>query len=219
MGSNVEPGTHLGKFEESAAVGGQANALGQVAPRSNGSPASSGSATSKPATAALRDVIPVIPLEEQRPVLAVAITEFFRASALLDQFRLQLWDAEGLTVTQLRLLTWVADNEGLSNADLADKLYVTRPSVSALLDRLERGGFIRREVSRNDRRGICIWLEERGRNAVSAMRQEAHEYAAGLMEALSDSELAELAGSLAKLVQAGRERRARDLEAERVPNP
>ena len=50
-------------------------------------------------------------------------------------------------VTQLRLLTWVAEEEGLSNADLADRLYVTRPSVSALLDRLERGGFIRREIT------------------------------------------------------------------------
>jgi DNA-binding MarR family transcriptional regulator len=132
----------------------------------------------------------------------------------MDPWRLRLWDAEGLTVTQLRLLSWVAEDEGLSNAELADRLYVTRPSVSALLDRLERGGFIRREISPNDRRGISIWLEERGRNAVSAMRQEGFAYTMHLMEPLSDAELCTLADALAKMVAAGQERRHHDLETE-----
>ena len=102
---------------------------------------------------------------ERSPELEAAITTFFQASALLDQIRLRIWDRENLTVTQLRLLGHLRDREGLSNAELADRLYVTRPSVSALLERLERGGFIRREVSPNDRRGIAIWLEQRGREA------------------------------------------------------
>ncbi|MFN0148254.1 MAG: MarR family winged helix-turn-helix transcriptional regulator [Dehalococcoidia bacterium] len=150
-----------------------------------------------------------------RPALDAAVLGLYGASALLDAMRLRIWDAEGLTVTQLRLLNWVAEEEGLSNADLADRLYVTRPSVSALLDRLERGGFLRREVSPNDRRGIRIWLEERGRRAVSSLRKETMDYAAGLMESLDDAELARIAKALEKLIEAGRERRASDLQAER----
>lgn len=125
--------------------------------------------------------------------------------------RLRIWDLEGLTVTQLRLLSYLAEQEGLSNAALADRLYVTRPSVSALLERLERGGFLRREIAPNDRRSIRIWLEERGRNAVSHLAEEARRYTAGLMESLSDDELRELTGSLRRFVEAGRARRARDL--------
>ena len=154
-----------------------------------------------------------------RPALEAAVLGLYSASALLDAMRLRIWDAEGLTVTQLRLLNWVAEDEGLSNADLADRLYVTRPSVSALLDRLERGGFLRREVSPSDRRGIRIWLEERGRRAVSSLRQETLDYAAGLMEALPDADLEPIAAALEKLVQAGRARRARDLEAELEDSP
>ena len=165
--------------------------------------------------AALPDLV-VTPEEEARPALAAAVNSFFKASALMDPFRLRMWDAEGLTVTQLRLLNWLAEDEGLSNADLAERLYVTRPSVSALLDRLERGGFIRREISPSDRRGICIWLEERGRNAVSAMRQEGHSYTARLLESLSDAELATLAEGLTRMVDAGRDRRMRDLQAEKA---
>ncbi len=70
-----------------------------------------------------------------------AATALFGASALLDQVRLMIWDRENLTVTQLRLLGHLLQQEGLSNAELAERLYVTRPSVSALLERLERGGF------------------------------------------------------------------------------
>jgi len=156
-----------------------------------------------------------MPEEDPRPLLERAIAELFNASALLDPLRLRVWDLEGLTVTQLRLLGHVADEEGLSNADLADRLYVTRPSVSALLDRLERGGFLRREVSPTDRRGIRIWLEPRGRDAVSHVRLEVREYSQGLMEELSDEELDVLQRGLARFVEAGRARRARDLQHER----
>jgi DNA-binding MarR family transcriptional regulator len=136
-----------------------------------------------------------------------ALGAFFAASALLDPIRLLIWDREGLTVTQLRLLSHLFDHEGLSNAELADRLYVTRPSVSALLERLERGGFIRREVSPHDRRGICIWLEEPGRVAVSSLRAEVREYAEQLMAGMSNSEREAMASALQPFVASGRKHR------------
>jgi len=149
-----------------------------------------------------------------RPAVVPAVDAFFNASALLDPMRLRIWDEEGLTVTQLRLLRFLAEDEGIGNAELADRLLVTRPSVSALLERLERGGFIRREVAPNDRRGISIFLEERGRNAVSNLGGGSREYVARLMEFLSDAQADELARSLASFVESGRRRRRMDLEAE-----
>ncbi len=149
-----------------------------------------------------------------RAKVEAATQAFFEASALLDPIRLQIWDREGLTVTQLRLLGHLSESEGMGNAELADRLYVTRPSVSALLERLERGHFIRREVSTSDRRGIHIYLEERGRNVVASVRAELREYAAGLMEGMADGELDLLMQSLGRLVASGRARRARDLLAQ-----
>lgn len=143
-----------------------------------------------------------------------AATALFAASALLDQVRLMVWDRENLTVTQLRLLGHLLQQEGLSNAELAERLYVTRPSVSALLERLERGGFIRREVSSSDRRGINIWLEPRGRAAVESLRQELREYTVGLMDDMSDGEVDAFIAAVDRFVAAGRARRARDLALE-----
>lgn len=151
---------------------------------------------------------------KRSPELEQAITSLFQASALLDPIRLRIWDRENLTVTQLRLLGHLYDQGGLSNAELADRLYVTRPSVSALLERLERGGFIRREVSPHDRRGIQIWLEPKGVEVQESLREEIREYVAGLFESLSVAETMQFAASVEKFVLSGRKRRARDLEGE-----
>lgn len=148
-----------------------------------------------------------------------AVTAFFRASGLLDEARLQLWDKAGLTVTQLRLLYYLNECEGVGNAELADRLMVTRPSVSALLERLERGGFIRREISPDDRRGICIWLEPRGRQAVAQMTVEMRAYGISLMESMTEQEIRDLTISLERLVESGRQVRARELEAQGVSSP
>ncbi len=152
--------------------------------------------------------------QPRTPELERAISALFRASALLDPIRLTLWDRENLTVTQLRLLGHLAEQEGLSNAELAERLYVTRPSVSALLERLERGGFIRREVAPNDRRSICIWLEPRGRAVVESLREELRDYAAGLMESMSPAELVDFARAVERFVESGSQRRKRDLQLE-----
>lgn len=148
------------------------------------------------------------------PQLEQAMTALFQASALLDQIRLRIWDRENLTVTQLRLLGHLLDQGGLSNAELAERLYVTRPSVSALLERLERGGFIRREVSPNDRRGIQIWLEPRGVEVQESLREEIRDYVGSLFEGLNEKDIDDFICIVEKFVGSGRARRAKDLAAD-----
>jgi len=125
-------------------------------------------------------------------------------SALLDPYRLKMWDESQLTVTQLRLLSLLEEKEGVGNAELANKLLVTRPSVSALLDRLEKGGFLRREISPEDRRGIKIWLEPAGRDAVTRVRGEAASFVKNLLGDISERDKLAFARSAEKVVGKGR---------------
>ena len=150
------------------------------------------------------------------PTVEDAIQSLFRVSALLDFMRLQFWDSQQLTVTQLRLLGFLKEEEGLSNAELADRLLVTRPSVSALLDRLERGGFIRRETSLRDRRGIHIYLEERGHRAVDYVRHDSREFARTLFRGLDTATVASIGSAFETLAANGRTQRALDLAAVRA---
>ncbi len=154
-----------------------------------------------------------------RPALHAAIHAIFAASGLLDPVRLSIWDRDGLTVTQLRLLVFLSEEGGLSNAELADRLLVTRPSVSALLDRLERGGFIRREVAPHDRRGIRIWLEARGREAVESSIAECRAYVGNLIGDMDDADLDEVTRVLTRLVAFGRAQRSAALQSEAVATP
>jgi DNA-binding MarR family transcriptional regulator len=159
------------------------------------------------------------PQQPTRPALQDAVQAFFMVNSLLDPIRLRMWDTDRLTITQLRLMAYVAEGEGIGNAELAERLLVTRPSVSALLDRLERGGFIRREIAPNDRRGIRIWLEDRGRQALNTARQENRAFVEHLFEALDDAELAEINRALRKLTETGRSTQSRDLERTAYGDP
>ncbi|MEX2081105.1 MAG: MarR family transcriptional regulator [Dehalococcoidia bacterium] len=143
-----------------------------------------------------------------RPSVEAVAASLFRASALIDPMRLRIWDKKGLTVTQLRLLGFLYQEPGLSNAELADRLYVTRPSVSALLERLERGGFIRREMAENDRRAIRIWLTQDGEQGVVQLKGELLEFAAALFESLSDDQLNKAKAGLDALVESGKKVKA-----------
>lgn len=149
-------------------------------------------------------------------LVETTLRALFRTSALLDPLRLYLWDKEGLTVTQLRLLFHLAEQDGLSNAELSERMYVTRPSVSALLERLERGGFISREVDPDDRRGIRIRLEPRGREAVTTVVADIRAFGRKLVEDLTNDDLCEISAALNKLIAAGRARRLHELLAEAV---
>jgi DNA-binding MarR family transcriptional regulator len=60
----------------------------------------------------------------------------------------------------LRLL-WTQD--GLTQAELSERLKVMGPTTVRAMDRLEKFGLIRREPSSEDKRKVFIYLTERGR--------------------------------------------------------
>lgn len=60
----------------------------------------------------------------------------------------------GLTRSQWHALIYVLRLEAPSQTELADALEVARPSVGALIDQLEKSGYVTREADTQDRR---IW--------------------------------------------------------------
>ena len=102
-------------------------------------------------------------------------------------------------MTQLRVLGDLAEQDGMGNAELAERLGASRQSVSFLLERLERRGFIRREISLADRRGIRIHLEPTGRDAISLENDELRLEAAGLLMGLTEEQLERVTNAFAPL--------------------
>lgn len=68
----------------------------------------------------------------------------------------------GLTHGQFFLIIAVMEEEGLLPSELADKTAQDRPTITGLLDRLEKDGWIERKPDARDRRSLRIYLAPRG---------------------------------------------------------
>ena len=69
----------------------------------------------------------------------------------------------GLSVPQCDVLTTLTEREGISQQDLAARLYVTKGNISGLIDRLEAAKLIERRSIEGDRRSHAIFLTPQGR--------------------------------------------------------
>jgi DNA-binding MarR family transcriptional regulator len=97
-----------------------------------------------------------------------AVRVWFRCVRL--QTRMQLAVTErlreiGLSVPQCDVLTTLTEAEGVSQQELAKRLYVTKGNISGLLDRLEGAGLVERRSTAVDRRQYEIYLTPTGRDA------------------------------------------------------
>ena len=70
----------------------------------------------------------------------------------------------GLSVPQCDVLTTLTEAEGVSQQELAKRLYVTKGNISGLLDRLEGAGLVQRRSTAADRRQYEIYLTPAGRD-------------------------------------------------------
>jgi MarR family transcriptional regulator, organic hydroperoxide resistance regulator len=70
----------------------------------------------------------------------------------------------GLSIPQFDLLSTLTEQEGVSQQDLAKRLYVTKGNVSGLVDRLVEAGFVERRAIPGDRRSHALHLTRRGRS-------------------------------------------------------
>lgn len=70
--------------------------------------------------------------------------------------------AKGLVPSHGDILAVLYKNEKLTMKEIADKIHRTKPTVTVLVDKLEKFGFIKREPSSNDNRCTYIVLTQKG---------------------------------------------------------
>ncbi|GJE15969.1 MarR family winged helix-turn-helix transcriptional regulator [Methylobacterium marchantiae] len=68
----------------------------------------------------------------------------------------------GLSIPQFDVLSTLTEREGLTQQDLAARLYVTKGNVSGLIDRLVEAGFVERHAIPGDRRSHALHLTPAG---------------------------------------------------------
>jgi long-chain acyl-CoA synthetase len=76
-----------------------------------------------------------------------------------------------LTLSQYRTLGWLAEGKEAASA-LAEKLAVSRPSVTGVVDGLVARGLVERHHDEGDRRRIGLELTDEGRTVLAAADAE-----------------------------------------------
>src|SRR5437764_3938364 len=116
----------------------------------------------------------------------------------------------GLTRAQCRILGYLARNEGINQAGLADLLEIRPMTLVRQIDRMEDTGWIERRADPGDRRARRLFLTEKGRRVLTRIWDVASETRDEALARLSAAE----ADQVIELL-----RRVHATLSERVPPP
>ena len=115
-----------------------------------------------------------------------------RISSFLQPFDLS--PATGL------VLSILADSDApLPPNQIAERLIISRATVTGLIDTLERRGYVERHPHQTDRRMLQIALTDTGRQVANAFRPVVHQHEKVWMDALNSSEQEQLLEFLERL--------------------
>ena len=102
----------------------------------------------------------------------------------------------GLTRARATALWEILHREPVTQRELADALTVTPRNVTALVDAMEKTGFVKRTDHPTDRRATIVALTPKGRKAGARMKVEKQAFAEALFGDLTASQLRNFTGGL-----------------------
>lgn len=125
----------------------------------------------------------------------VALEAARAATRLARQVAVALGDLD-LSPSQYRLLLFLSEGNAAASA-VAGRLAVSRPSVTALADGLEKRGLLQRKSDPDDRRKVAHELTDAGREALAAADAAVAERITGIAAHLDEHQSDEAVDGLA----------------------
>ena len=122
----------------------------------------------------------------------------------LKNLQKNVGDASGfskLTVHQLQYLDAINDLENPTITEIANKLHITKASVTVGVNKLIELGFVSKTQSKEDKRVFHVSLKESGRRFAAAKYQTLQDYGKFIKSALSKEEAKQFEAILTKLVE------------------
>ncbi|TDG11410.1 MarR family transcriptional regulator [Seongchinamella unica] len=107
----------------------------------------------------------------------------------------------GLSRSRWQVLWHLARDEGIKQAELADRLDVAPISLTRQLDNLEQEGLVARRRDEQDRRCFRVYLTEAAQPALAILRELAQEVREQAFDGLSEQEVMQLQQLLTRVRQ------------------
>jgi len=105
----------------------------------------------------------------------------------------------GVSIPQCDVLTTLTEKEGVSQQELAERLYVTKGNISGLIDRLAEAGLVERRSTASDRRQHAIHLTKAGRAMAEKAIAVQRRWIAATLGRMAEPDLAALEAQLVTL--------------------
>ena len=102
---------------------------------------------------------------------------------------------------QLPTLHYIAKNNNPTQRELADGFQVAPPTMTAMIKRLEKGGYIVRNPDENDARIMRVSLSEKGRKMEQKTKQAFKIIEKELLSGFDKNEKAQLLGYLQRIAE------------------
>lgn len=122
-----------------------------------------------------------------------------------DVARMMRWQfdrrASGLKLTrsQWSVLAHLLRTDGIQQKELAEQMDITAITLTGLLDRMEREGWVERRADPDDRRAKRVYLTEKVAPVTKELRSLAREVRKSAMQGLSEAEQQQLMSLLVKV--------------------
>lgn len=87
---------------------------------------------------------------------------FAQVARLMFSRSFHLMEGIGIHPGQVALLMQLRNQDGLSQKELVERLYVKAPTVTMMIKRMERNGLLYRRQSQEDRRIFYVHITEKG---------------------------------------------------------
>lgn len=87
-----------------------------------------------------------------------------RADLRLNNYYQKVVNPFGITVDQWEILVVLWEQEGITQKELAERLYKDQTNIARMLFKLEKKGFIHRVTHETDRRALRVYLTSKGRD-------------------------------------------------------
>ena len=130
------------------------------------------------------------------------ISLIFTATRLIKERTVRHGNIDPFSMAQFKVLALVAEKGTPTMKDIADFLYITSPSATAIINRLVKARELERVYDKEDRRIVRLKLTEKGKKSLAEGRKAATARMSKVIESLNEKEKNDLANILAKIINA-----------------
>ncbi|HBV97609.1 MAG TPA: MarR family transcriptional regulator [Desulfotomaculum sp.] len=98
-------------------------------------------------------------MQKKEPLLTSSFHQAYKSTKKIFYC---LGQEQGLPIAQWSALKTLWNVDGLTISEMGEKLFIKNSTMTALIDRMERDGLVRRERDPLDRRSVRVFLSEKG---------------------------------------------------------